>query len=335
RPTIAALYAIEIINGLKLLYENDLSDHVSKLDKEIRNFENLAISTLNRAYATYPHIVYDLLIYKLKGSWNGYSCLDLALLNNLDKFLSQTPCILLTEEMWNNGTVPSQSRSEQPKPELAETSKKSCCIRMFRKLLVPRVIAFLRFISHLIFLGFFAIWIISFLAVDTLHWIEWVLLTWVLFYSAEIINQCIRNVMRHRRSCWSFIDYIELVSVLLFLISWSLHIAANKLHQDNQLLMDFVFTLFSIDFMLFCIFTLEFCYVIQSLGPRLIVLMEMVKILCQFLLIIFAFFIAFAVSSQAVLYPNTQLTGLLFFRIIKRPFWSMFGEFTLDELEPN
>ncbi|KAK0058630.1 transient receptor potential cation channel subfamily M member 2, partial [Biomphalaria pfeifferi] len=124
RPTIAALYAIEIINGLKLLYENDLSDHVSKLDKEIRNFENLAISTLNKTYATNPHIVYDLLIYKLKGSWNGYSCVDLALLNNLGKFLSQTPCILLNKEMWNNGTVPSHSRSEQPKPELAETSKK-------------------------------------------------------------------------------------------------------------------------------------------------------------------------------------------------------------------
>ncbi|KAK0058613.1 hypothetical protein Bpfe_011918, partial [Biomphalaria pfeifferi] len=42
RPTIAALYAIEIINDLKnLLYKNDLSDHVSKLDKEIRNFEKI------------------------------------------------------------------------------------------------------------------------------------------------------------------------------------------------------------------------------------------------------------------------------------------------------
>ncbi|KAI8778367.1 transient receptor potential cation channel subfamily M member 3, partial [Biomphalaria glabrata] len=59
------------------------------------------------------------------------------------------------------------------------------------------------------------------------------------------------------------------------------------------------------------------------------------KILRQFLLIIFAFFIAFAVSSQAVLYPNTQLTGLLFFRIFKRPFWSVFGDLALDELEPN
>uniref|UniRef100_A0A2C9LGI8 Ion transport domain-containing protein n=1 Tax=Biomphalaria glabrata TaxID=6526 RepID=A0A2C9LGI8_BIOGL len=219
------------------------------------NFEDLAISTLNKTYATNPHIVYDLLIYKFKGSWNGYSCVDLALLNNLGKFLSQTPCILLNKEMWNNCTVPSHSRSEQPKPELAETSKKSLCISMFSKLQVPRVIAFLRFIFHLIFLGFFAIWIISFLAVNTLHWIEWVLLTWVIFYSAEIVNQCIRNVMRHRWSCWSFIVDIELVSVLLFLISWILHIAAY-MHQDKQQLMDCVLTLFSIDFMLFCIYTL-------------------------------------------------------------------------------
>ncbi|KAI8778349.1 transient receptor potential cation channel subfamily M member 1 isoform X1, partial [Biomphalaria glabrata] len=208
------------------------------------------------------------------------------------------------------------------------------CISMFRKLLAPRVIAFLRFISHLTFLGIYAIWIIAFLAVDTFHWIEWVLLIWIIFYSAEIVNQCIRNVRRHRRSCWSFIDGIELISVLLFLISWSLHIAAY-MHQDKKQLMDCVLTLFSIDFMLFCIYTLDFCYITQSLGPRLIVFIEMAKILCQFLLIIFAFFIAFAVSSQAVLYPNTQLTGLLFFRIFKRPFWSVFGDFTLEEFESN
>ncbi|KAI8778350.1 transient receptor potential cation channel subfamily M member 2, partial [Biomphalaria glabrata] len=121
RPTIAALYAIEIINDLKSLYRNDLSDHVSKLDKEIRNFEDLAISTLNRTYATNPDIVYDLLIYRLKGSWNGYSCVDLALLNNLSKFLSQTPCILLNEEMWNNSSVPTKSRFEQAKMEPSET----------------------------------------------------------------------------------------------------------------------------------------------------------------------------------------------------------------------
>ncbi|KAI8778368.1 transient receptor potential cation channel subfamily M member 1 isoform X1, partial [Biomphalaria glabrata] len=129
-------------------------------------------------------------------------------------------------------------------------------------------------ISHLVFLGLFAIWIISFLAVDTLHWIEWVLLTWVIFYLAEIANQCRNNVMRKRCSCWSFIDRIELFSVVVFLISWILHIAAY-IHQDNQQLMDCVLTLFSIDFMFFCIFTLEFCYIKKSLGPRLIVFVKM------------------------------------------------------------
>ncbi|XP_055860082.1 transient receptor potential cation channel subfamily M member 1-like [Biomphalaria glabrata] len=330
RPTIAALYAIEIINDLKALYKKDPNDHVSKLDQEIRNFENLAISTLNRTYATNPDIVHNLLIYKLKGSWKDYNCVDLALRNKLGKFLSQTPCIMLNEEMWNNSSVPRNNRFEHAKMETSATSNKNCCISIISELRAPRVIAFFRFISHLVFLGFFAIWIISFLAVDTLHWIEWALLIWVIFYTAEIVHQ----VMRHRRSCWSFIDDIELVSVLLFLISWILHIAAY-MHQDNQQLMDCVLTLFSIDFTLFCIFTLEFCYITQSLGPRLIVFMEMAKILCQFLLIIFAFFIAFAVSSQAVLYPKTQLTGLLFFRIFKRPFWSVFGDFTLDELEPS
>ncbi|KAK6970254.1 transient receptor potential cation channel subfamily M member 1, partial [Biomphalaria glabrata] len=332
RPTIAALYAIEIINDLKALYKKDLNDHVSKLDQEIRNFEDLAIFTLNKTYATNPDIVYDLLIYKLKGSWKDYNCVDLALRNNLGKFLSQTPCIMLNEEMWNNSSVPTNNIFEQAKMEQSETSNENCC--MLCNLRAPKKIAITRFISHLLFLGFFAIWMISFLAVDTLHWTEWVLLIWVIFYSAEIVHQCRNNFMKHRRSCWSFIDRIELFSVLLFLISWSLHIAAYK-HQDNQQLMDCVLTLFSIDFMLFCIFTLKFCYIKQSLGPRLIVLKKMAEILSHFLLIIFAFFIAFAVSSQAVLYPNTQLTGPLFFRIFKRPFWSMFGDFTLDDLESS
>ncbi|XP_055859764.1 transient receptor potential cation channel subfamily M member 7-like isoform X2 [Biomphalaria glabrata] len=333
RPTIAALYAIEIINDLKTLYKNDHDDHDTKLDKEKRNFEDLAISTLNKTYATNPDIVYDLLICRLEGSWNGYSCLDLALCNKLGKFLSQTPCIMLNEEMWNNSSVPRNSRFEQAKMETSETTKNSCT-SIICELQAPCWIAFFRFISHIMFLGFFAIWIIFFLAADTLHWIEWVLLIWVICYLAKIVDQCTRKVMRHKMLTWNYIDNIERFSVVVFLISWILHIAAY-LHQDNQQLMDCVLTLFSIDFMLFCIFTLEFCYVIQLLGPRLIVFLDMIKILSQFLLIIFAFFIAFAVSSQAVLYPKTQLTGLLFFRIFKRPFWSVFGDFTLDELEPS
>ncbi|KAI8778337.1 transient receptor potential cation channel subfamily M member 2 isoform X10, partial [Biomphalaria glabrata] len=105
RPTIAALFAIEIMNDLKSLCKQDDNDCVSKLETQIRIFEDLAISTLNKTYATNPDIVYDLLIYRLKESWNGYNCVDLALLNNLGKFLSQKPCVMLNKSMWNNHTI--------------------------------------------------------------------------------------------------------------------------------------------------------------------------------------------------------------------------------------
>ncbi|KAH9509876.1 Transient receptor putative cation channel sub M member 3 [Bulinus truncatus] len=59
----------------------------------------------------------------------------------------------------------------------------------------------------------------------------------------------------------------------------------------------------------------------------------MTKVLAQFLLIILAFFLSFAVASQAVLYPNSKMNPLLAFHILKRPFWSVFGEFSLDDFD--
>ncbi|KAI8778336.1 transient receptor potential cation channel subfamily M member 1 isoform X1, partial [Biomphalaria glabrata] len=85
---------------------------------------------------------------------------------------------------------------------------------------------------------------------------------------------CVKNKMRHRQSCWTFIDYIEITSVSLFLISWTLRLAVY-FYKDISNLMNCAVVLFSVDFMLFCIFTLEFCYVSKTLGPRLIVIPKM------------------------------------------------------------
>ncbi|KAH9509871.1 hypothetical protein Btru_045473 [Bulinus truncatus] len=56
-------------------------------------------------------------------------------------------------------------------------------------------------------------------------------------------------------------------------------------------------------------------------------------LLLKFIFIIFVFFFAFAVTSQSLLYPNSEINESMMLHIVKRPSWAIFGEFLMDELK--
>ncbi|KAK6969989.1 transient receptor potential cation channel subfamily M member 1, partial [Biomphalaria glabrata] len=57
------------------------------------------------------------------------------------------------------------------------------------------------------------------------------------------------------------------------------------------------------------------------------------KTLAAFLLIVAIFFIAYAIASESVLYPESRISPLLAFHVLRKAFWVLFGEFFLNELE--
>ncbi|CAL1542669.1 unnamed protein product [Lymnaea stagnalis] len=78
---------------------------------------------------------------------------------------------------------------------------------------------------------------------------------------------------------------------------------------------------------------LENFYAFKKLGPVWIMITKMMEVTMPFLMILLVFFIAYAISSESLLYPETQISGPFFFNLFRKGFWAMFGEFLLEELE--
>ncbi|CAL1529142.1 unnamed protein product [Lymnaea stagnalis] len=99
--------------------------------------------------------------------------------------------------------------------------------------------------------------------------------------------------------------------------------------------MDVSRVIFSIDFIAFSFRLLEHCYGSFFLGPLIVMIGDMVATTIKFLIILSAFFIGFAVASESVLNPEAQMNGLLPFYLFRKPFWNMFGEFFLEDLDAS
>jgi len=61
------------------------------------------------------------------------------------------------------------------------------------------------------------------------------------------------------------------------------------------------------------------------------VLLQMIDLL-YFLVILAIFVVAYGVTSQAILYPNSELNIYLLTDVLKYASWSIFGEFHLEQV---
>ena len=52
-----------------------------------------------------------------------------------------------------------------------------------------------------------------------------------------------------------------------------------------------------------------------------------------FVVILFVFIVAFGVASQAILYPNSKGNFKLLRSVFSRPYWQIYGELFLEEIE--
>lgn len=51
----------------------------------------------------------------------------------------------------------------------------------------------------------------------------------------------------------------------------------------------------------------------------------------MFIMILVVFMLSYAVSSQALVYPNRPFYWEVFAEILYHPYWQLFGELSLDE----
>ncbi|KAH9509859.1 hypothetical protein Btru_045440 [Bulinus truncatus] len=134
----------------------------------------------------------------------------------------------------------------------------------------------------------------------------------------------------------SFKTLEVLKPLALFLFICGFFVKVGAYYDDSYpTWMEISRVMLSFDYVLFCLCILDFYYISEFLGPLLLTINIMTKILVRFFLIIVIFYVAFAIAAEAALYPVSQPNGKLFYFMNKRPFWAIFGEFKFDEFNTS
>uniref|UniRef100_A0A2C9M931 Uncharacterized protein n=1 Tax=Biomphalaria glabrata TaxID=6526 RepID=A0A2C9M931_BIOGL len=250
---------------------------------------------------------------------------------------------------WPNVIV---SREKTKQVRRSETWRDESCTDMIKYLLSPVVIFWFNTIGLVIFLLVYALLLTCKMEVGAFHWMEWIIWSWIVMYTLEgflMFGRVISKTLTQKKyssksstkcralfsvflstDSFKFIDFFSLVC---FYLAWFLRYAAYKADSDQQLQMQTAYIVFSIDYILFSLLIFKFFYANKFLGPLLVMIKKMLFTMIKFLIILFVIFTAFAVASEAVLYPGTQFRPSYAYWVFRKAYWSMFGNFFLEEIE--
>ncbi|KAL3836238.1 hypothetical protein ACJMK2_021677, partial [Sinanodonta woodiana] len=159
------------------------------------------------------------------------------------------------------------------------------------------------------------------------------LILWVLsFFIGEIIQfsriralSVWKKWKLYKADGWNVLD---MLTILLFTIGMSV-----LMINPQPISVETARVILGMDIVLFFLRLLHAFHAHREVGPKLVMIMKMVWDLISLGAILGVFILAYAIASYAILYPNTALDIHKLMKILKRPFWNIYGDLLLEEVE--
>ncbi|XP_052224285.1 transient receptor potential cation channel subfamily M member-like 2 [Dreissena polymorpha] len=180
-------------------------------------------------------------------------------------------------------------------------------------------------ISYVMFLSLFA-YVLLFNLASTISNLEYVLMTWVLAILGEEIRQMATSNEKKEyfSNGWNIID---MCTIAMFFIGFGLRFK----HFEDAL--DWPRVVLAVDFVAFFFRLIHIFSVQNIIGPKLIMIQQMLKDLVYFLVILVVFVLSYAIASHSILFPDSPFTWETFLQIIRKPYWNLYGELFLEDTE--
>jgi len=165
------------------------------------------------------------------------------------------------------------------------------------------------------------------------HWLEYIVIAWVFAFCCQEVFQLLEgsqrgffnNIVDYIEDWW---NYLDITGCLLFLIGIiARFLAYFFVHRP---LFIFARIVLCIDLSVWYVRLLHVTLVFKSLGPKLVMIGNMIRDLMFFIIIMVIFMFAYGVSTIAVTRPGTEFGGGLLKSITDISFWQLFGEITFD-----
>ncbi|KAH9512538.1 hypothetical protein Btru_038738 [Bulinus truncatus] len=291
-----------------------------KFEKYVQKYQSIAVQILETCYREDWKLTMFSLIREL-AKWKE-SCVTIAMTMKNKQFLQLRACCDVNSQAWSTYHGEDLDLDEHQG-------------NFYEKWLSPKIRCRMDMIGYLLFLTAYSVLLVTYLSAKTFHFLEGVVIAYMLIFFLKELDQCCSKMCRNSKLCREYImdpfNIIDLVTIVISFAAWELRWAAFHLH-DEQEWMKSARYLLSLNFMLYMFRFLEFFYLSKFLGPILVFIRHMVKTFLHFLLILMIFLVAYAVASESILYPETELTPDNVYNIFRKAFWAMMGEYWLDEI---
>ncbi|XP_077980206.1 transient receptor potential cation channel subfamily M member-like 2 [Glandiceps talaboti] len=187
-------------------------------------------------------------------------------------------------------------------------------------------------IAYIILLFLFGLFILTDLHDGKPSTIEYVVIIWVGTLIVDEFRQVFTrqpNTFRYKVYSWAseIWNRFDLVMYLLFILSLILRLSLPASAFSAARVS------YSVTFICFCVRLLPMGFVSQDIGPKVIMILKMLNDLLYFLFILVVFIVGFGVANEAILYPNMNRQVYLIFKSIYKPYWQLYGELFLEEIE--
>ncbi|XP_011433265.3 transient receptor potential cation channel subfamily M member-like 2 isoform X3 [Magallana gigas] len=71
----------------------------------------------------------------------------------------------------------------------------------------------------------------------------------------------------------------------------------------------------------------------KQLGPKLVMIGRMLKDLLYFIIILMVFVVSYSIAAYSVMYPNSELSIVLVYNVMRLGYWNLYGELFLEDIE--
>uniref|UniRef100_UPI0031F5DB14 TRPM2 chanzyme n=1 Tax=Salpingoeca rosetta (strain ATCC 50818 / BSB-021) TaxID=946362 RepID=UPI0031F5DB14 len=364
---INALVASRILERLsthRALQGPHLAEERAKMQHNAKKFEELAVGVLGECHGSDSHMASEMLhskndMFNKKNAINiAYDAKSLAFLShpatqsviNADWYghlksvtsfwavlfafffpFFVLPFINFSEDHAEQQVeAPRDFFTDAPRSSHSANSTTSGAHRLRRKFAKFYSAPYTRFISDL--LSHFVLCVVTSYFVldkleDTISAIEWILLVWFVALLLEELRQMIfcDGIAEYISDTWNRLD---LIMITLFFVGFFTH-ASDPSNQDSKVVSKgihaFLVVVLWLRFM-------RYYALSKNLGPKLIMMMEMMKDVSTFVFLLLIFLIGYGVAAQSLLSPDEDFSSRTFIGVLFRPYFQIYGELFLDDL---
>ncbi|XP_052778337.1 transient receptor potential cation channel subfamily M member 2-like isoform X2 [Mya arenaria] len=186
-------------------------------------------------------------------------------------------------------------------------------------------------VSYLVFLALFSYFVLVDLQEFTSPF-EYIIWGWTVTMFLEEIRQLVasdRRSLLYKMRSWSgsLWNRFDLSMYLIFILSVILRFTLSG--------KDFVYVriFYSITVAMYFLRFMQVFFVEKNIGPKVIMIKNMLIDLMFFLGIFLVFLLSFGIMYQANLFPNSPANWRLLKNVLYIPYWQMYGELFLEDME--